>query len=112
MADYVRWFRDITIADVAAVGGKNASLGEMYRELAPQGVRVPNGFAVTADGYRRFLETNQLEDRIRGALDGLDLGNVEDLRVRGSRVRELIVAAELPQDLREAILAAYRELGA
>ena len=111
MADYVRWFRDISIADVAAVGGKNASLGEMYRELAPQGVRVPNGFAVTADGYRRFLAANQLEDRIRAALDGLDLGDVADLRVRGSRVRELIVSAELPQDLREAIVAAYRELG-
>ncbi len=53
---FIRWFRDITMDDVAIVGGKNASLGEMYRELTPQGIQIPNGFAITADAYRDTLE--------------------------------------------------------
>jgi pyruvate,water dikinase len=107
----IRWFSEISIADVPSVGGKNASLGEMYRELTTQGVRIPNGFAITAEGYRHFLEANQLDMPIREALTGLDTRDVDNLRERGSRVRQLLIAAELPQDLREAIVAAYRELG-
>jgi len=107
---FVWWFDEIGVGDVAFVGGKNASLGELYRELAPRGVRVPNGFAITADGYRRFLAANKLDDRIREALAGLDTRDIDNLRTRGSRVRQLILAAELPADLRDKIAAAYRQL--
>ncbi len=107
---YVWWFDEIGVGDVAFVGGKNASLGELYRELAPHGIRVPNGFAVTADGYRRFLAANQLDDQIREALSGLDTRDLENLRARGQRVRQLILAAELPRELRDAIGSAYRKL--
>ena len=82
----------------------------MYRRLAPAGVRIPNGFAVTAKGYRHFLQANQLEPQIRAVLADLDTRDVDNLRVRGRRVRELLLAADLPQDLREAIAAAYRRL--
>ncbi|HEY6039567.1 MAG TPA: phosphoenolpyruvate synthase [Kofleriaceae bacterium] len=109
-AGLVWWFEEIGVEDVAAVGGKNASLGELYRELAASGVRVPNGFAVTADAYRKFLAANRLDEQIREALAGLDTRDLENLRTRGSRVRQLILAAELPRDLREAIAAAYRRL--
>ena len=107
----VLWFGELDIADVPSVGGKNASLGEMVRELASQGVRVPDGFAITARGYRRFLEANHLEEPLRTALTGLDPANVADLRDRGNRARQLILGAELPQDLRDEIVAAYRQLG-
>lgn len=107
----VRWFRDVSIADVPQVGGKNASLGEMYRALTSQGVRIPDGFAITARGYRRFLEANQLDAPIRDALAGLDARDLYQLRERGSRIRQLILAAELPADVAGAIVDAYRELG-
>ena len=69
---YIRWFSEIGIDDVPLVGGKNASLGEMYRELSAQGVKVPNGFAVTAEGYRYFLRSAGLDRRIPEMLAGLD----------------------------------------
>jgi phosphoenolpyruvate synthase/pyruvate phosphate dikinase len=94
---FIRWFRDIGIADVGLAGGKNASLGEMYRELTPEGIRVPNGFAVT-------------NDRIRSILQGLDTRNLADLAERGRRVREAMLATPLPEDLHQAITQAYAEL--
>ena len=71
---FIRWFREVGIAEVGLVGGKNASLGEMYRELTPKGIRVPNGFAVTAEGYRHFLNVGGLSERLRAGLQGLDTG--------------------------------------
>jgi pyruvate,water dikinase len=62
---FIRWFAELGIADVPLVGGKNASLGEMYRELTPDGIRVPNGFAITAEAYRHFLRIDGLGDRLR-----------------------------------------------
>ncbi|MEN9661174.1 MAG: Phosphoenolpyruvate synthase [Verrucomicrobiota bacterium] len=107
----IRWFSETTIADVPIVGGKNASLGEMYRELTAQGVQIPNGFATTAEAYQAFLRGAGLEDKIRLWLKGLDTRNIEDLRTRGRRIREAILAAELPADLAAAITAAYDKLG-
>jgi pyruvate, water dikinase len=69
---FIRWFCDISIADVGLVGGKNASLGEMLRELVPQGIRIPNGFAVTVEGYRHVLEVGGLAQKIRAILADLD----------------------------------------
>jgi pyruvate,water dikinase len=106
----IRWFSETTIADVPIVGGKNASLGEMFRELTPQGVHVPDGFATTAAAYFAFLSGAGLDTRIRGWLEGLDTRNIEDLRTRGRRIREAILAAELPAPLAAAITAAYDRL--
>jgi pyruvate,water dikinase len=107
---YVRWFSDIGIDDVPLVGGKNASLGEMYRELARAGVRIPNGFAITAAAYERFVREAGLEDRIRDLLRGLDTRDVDDLRARGRQLRQAIRAASIPADLARAITAAYDRL--
>jgi pyruvate,water dikinase len=109
-SSFIRWFGDIGIADVATVGGKNASLGEMYRELIPKGIRVPNGFAVTAEAYRQFLKTAGLDVTIRNLLRGLDTRNLADLAERGRHVREAILAELLPGDLQQAIADAYATL--
>lgn len=107
---FIRWFRDIGLADVAMVGGKNASLGELFRELTPSGIRVPNGFAITADAYRHFLAAGGLGDEIRKTLRGLDTRDFTGLADRGRRLREAILARSLPDDLQQEIVAAYAEL--
>jgi pyruvate,water dikinase len=88
-SDFIRWFSDLGVADVPLVGGKNASLGEMYRELSSHGVRVPNGFATTAAAYRAMLERANAWPRLHAALDGLDASNVTDLarRAKSSTAR-------------------------
>jgi pyruvate,water dikinase len=107
---YIRFFNEIGIDDVPSVGGKNASLGEMYRELTPQGVRVPNGFAITAQAYWYVLEKAGIAQRLRDALDGLRADDAEDLARRGKLARDLVYGAPLPEDLRNEILQAYRSL--
>ncbi len=108
----IRWFEEIAIDDIPSVGGKNASLGEMYRELASKGVKVPNGFAITADAYRHFLREAGLDARIKEILAGLDTRDLGNLRRRGRQVRNAILAARLPPALEEAIVDAYRTLSA
>ncbi len=107
---FTRRFEEIGIDDVATVGGKNASLGEMYRELRGEGMLVPGGFAVTADAYRHVLETNGAWERLHEALDGLDPDDVRDLQERGARARAIIHACALPKDLESEILAQYARL--
>jgi pyruvate, water dikinase len=107
---YVRFFRQIGIEDVPLVGGKNASLGEMYRNLAPQGVNVPNGFAITADAYRHVLTRAKAWGPLREALVGLRADDMEDLTRRAARAREIVFGAGLPDDLSAQILEAYRQL--
>ncbi len=109
---YLRFFRDIALADVPLVGGKNASLGEMYRELTPQGVKIPDGFAVTAEAYRYVLDRAQAWEGLRAALDGLDPDDMGDLARRARRAREIVYGAGLPEDLGREIRAAYGELRA
>ncbi len=108
---WIRWFCDISIADIPVVGGKNASLGEMYRELATQGVRVPNGFAITATAYRDFLSSTGTDAKISRILNRLKPGDVQSLRECGQAIRQVIVDAELPEQLQQAIRSAYDELG-
>ncbi len=113
MADvvsYIRWFKDVGIDDVPLVGGKNASLGEMYQNLTAEGVRVPNGFAVTAEAYHYVLEHNRAWRPLHAALDGLDPDNIKDLQVRGERARAIVYSCELPDELKSAILQAYARL--
>ncbi len=108
--DLIRPFATLGLGDVPLVGGKNASLGEMVRELAGAGVPVPDGFATTAVAYRLFLSRTGLEERLARVLAGLDPGNVADLARRGAEARHLILAAELPEELKGALVIAYREL--
>jgi pyruvate,water dikinase len=114
---YIRWFNEITIDDIALVGGKNASLGEMVRELAPQGIKIPNGFAITAEGYHLVLNQkgpNQgsIRDELHLALDGLNPDDVEDLAKRALRARKIIVETPLPENLKTEILQTYHQLQA
>ncbi|MDP2705797.1 MAG: phosphoenolpyruvate synthase, partial [bacterium] len=114
---YIAWFKDLGIKDVPLVGGKNASLGEMIRELTPKGVKVPNGFAVTAEAYRYFLEKSSipgkkgnLREFIKQNLTGLNIKDLRDLARRGKLVRETIKKAELPEDLKKEIGEAYHQM--
>ncbi|MBI4806324.1 MAG: phosphoenolpyruvate synthase [Desulfovibrio sp.] len=106
----ILWFDQLTIEDVPLVGGKNASLGEMYRELGQKGVRVPNGFAVTAAAYRRLLGHNNAAQKIKDILADLNTSDMENLAQRGRKVRALIRSLSFPDDLRQAIEAAYADL--
>jgi pyruvate,water dikinase len=108
----IRWFKDLGLTDVPLVGGKNASLGELYRELASAGVQVPNGFAITADAYRDFMRRTGLADKVTAMLRGLQVSNLADLAERGLAVRQAITATDLPADLQDAIVSAYEQLGA
>jgi pyruvate,water dikinase len=103
-------FSEISIEDVGIVGGKNASLGEMFRELSSAGVRVPDGFAVTAHAFREFFKETGLDKKIREILAGLDSQNIENLQQRGRAAREAILAAEIPPAIRNEIIAAYAHL--
>jgi pyruvate,water dikinase len=107
---YVRFFADLQLADVPLVGGKNASLGELYRALRPQGVLVPNGFAITAEAYRDVLAGARAWDQLHAILDPLDPSNVADLATRGKQARDVVYGAALPDEMREEILAAYHQL--
>jgi len=108
--NYIRFFSEIGIGDVALVGGKNASLGEMYRALIPKGVRVPNGFAITAAAYWRMLEYAEALPRLRRALEGLEATDVRDLARRAAQARDIVYGADLPADLKAEILQAYAAL--
>lgn len=108
----VRFFSELGIDDVALVGGKNASLGEMYRELTGRGVRVPNGFAITAPAYRYVVEAAGVVDELHALLDPVDLSNVSDLQIRAAAARDIVYRAGLPDDLRVQILAGYERLKA
>ena len=106
----IMWFDEIGIGDVALVGGKNASLGEMYQNLTPKGVAIPGGFAVTAYAYRYLIEAAGIEGAIRDALKGLDTHDMANLQKRGDAVRKIIRNTDLPPDLTEAIIAGYHTM--
>ena len=107
---YVKWLDEITADDIHEVGGKNASLGEMIRELKEEGVNVPYGFALTADSYWYLLDYNNLREKIRGVLKDLDTHDIKGLKEKTKKARELIFNAELPEDLRNEIIEAYKKL--
>ncbi|VUT28022.1 MAG: putative phosphoenolpyruvate synthase [Candidatus Syntrophoarchaeum sp. GoM_oil] len=109
-AKYIRWFKEIRNEDVPLVGGKNASLGELYSELSTEGVKIPNGFAVTAEAYWYVVNTAGILDDLKGAMTGLDKTNIKDLGKRGKKARDLILGAGIPDDLWVEIKAAYDRL--
>ncbi len=107
---YVLWLDELTIEDIPVAGGKNASLGEMIKNLSPLGINIPYGFVVTSTAYYRFLEYNDLRDKIKETLQGLDVNDVADLSRRGYRVRELIKGGEFPPEIEELIKEYYDKL--
>lgn len=107
---FVLWFDQIRLKDIPQVGGKNASLGEMRRELTKKKVSIPDGFAITAGAYRYLLESAGITENLKKILADLDTHDIENLAERGKKIRSLIYGAEIPADLKKAILSAYRKL--
>lgn len=106
----ILWFNEIGIKDVGSVGGKNASLGEMYQNLESKNISVPNGFAITAYAFRQFLEFNNLENKIADLLSTVDSGNIKNLLAAGRHIRNLIIRGKLPRALVSEIMRAHKRL--
>ncbi len=106
----ILWFKEISIKDVPLVGGKNASLGEMYSQLTNKGIIIPNGFAITAQAYWEFLKSAGLKDKIKKILKNLDVADVRELARRGDKIRRMILEANFPKAIEKEIVEAYREL--
>lgn len=107
---FIQWFAELGIGDVGLVGGKNASLGEMYRTLIRKGVKVPNGYAITAQAYFYLLEEAGIRKEIKRVLHDLDTRSIRNLQERGKKVRKLILDTTFPKDLETAIIDNYRKL--
>jgi pyruvate, water dikinase len=110
MTEYILWFDQLSLRDVGAVGGKNASLGEMIRHLSRAGVNVPGGFATTTTAYRAFLDESKLTDPINRKLEALDIDDIDALTTTGQTIRNWILDAELPDALVQEISRAYEKL--
>src|SRR3990172_8808717 len=110
MPDFIRWFESITLQDLPLVGGKNASLGEMYGTLASLGVKIPNGFAITAYAYWHTLDSAGVRGELQSLLAGLNKQDVAELARRGALARDLIRRAGIPDDLWSEIRTAYEGL--
>jgi pyruvate,water dikinase len=107
---YIKRFIELGVHDVPQVGGKNSSLGEMYRELSSKGIQVPNGFATTADAYRYYITYNGLHEKIAEVLGKLDTRDVDALAKAGHEIRGWVRKGNIPQDLADEIVAGYEEL--
>src|SRR6185295_4272173 len=107
---FVLWFKELGIQDIPLVGGKNASLGEMYQKLTKKGVTIPNGFAVTAYSYHYLLEHAGIKDAMRKVLKTLDVKDMASLQRCGHAVRSLILHTQFPEELNAAILKSYKEM--
>ena len=107
----VLWLNEVGLKDIAKVGGKNASLGEMIGHLTKMGVRVPEGFAITTKAFKEFIDQNGLEDRIKDALKDLDSDNPADVADRGKKIRKMFIESEFPEEVRREVGYGYWELG-
>ncbi len=107
---YIRWFKDIRLDDVPLVGGKTASLGELYTTLSPYGVRGPNGFALTAAAYRDALTRAEAWEELRNLLSRLDKQRISDLAKRAAAARAIVYAATDCDELRREVTEAYKQL--
>ena len=107
---FVKWFEEIGAKDVALVGGKNASLGEMVRNLGEKGVDVPSGFAITAEAYKYMVEKLGISQKISDTLAGLDTHDMKNLAERGEKIRNLIANSPCPKELEEEIRICYRKM--
>jgi len=107
--NYIKWLNEVSMKDVSSVGGKTASLGEMYRHLKPMGIEVPNGFAITSDGFKYFVKSNGLESYIL-EISKLNDNNKEDLSRYSGAIRAKFEQGKVIGALREEILTAYQKL--
>lgn len=107
----ILWFRDITLDDVSLVGGKNASLGEMIRELKKEGVAVPDGFALTSEAYFNFLEQGKIKEKIGKIISKINVRDIKDLNKKSKEIRNLILKTPFSKDLEEKISEYYQKLG-
>jgi len=110
MNQFIKWFEEISIKDVLLVGGKNASLGEMYQALVPQGIRIPPGFGVTADAFSALILQNHISEKIYSQLSRLDTKDTGELAKVGHEIRTLIRSTGIPEDVANAIREAYVQL--
>ncbi len=106
----ILWFKEISIGDIPLVGGKNASLGEMFSKLTKKGIRIPDGFALTSAAYWKFLKTNGLDKEIKKTIKGLDVANVSELARVGKKVRDMILSASFPKEIEKNLISCYKEL--
>ena len=110
MENYIKKFNEISIADIAAVGGKNSSLGEMFSKLSSKGIPVPDGFATTAFAFEEFLSHNSLHLPLHDLVNDLDKNNFSNLQTIGAKARALLLKADMPRSMELAIVHAYKEL--
>ena len=106
---YIRWFENISVTDIPSVGGKNASLGEMVRSLKHQGIRIPEGFAITSTAYWQFLEANDMKPKIQQQIQKFESGEIP-LEKAGKTIRRLLVRSRFPAEIAETIRQGYQEL--
>jgi pyruvate,water dikinase len=107
---YIKEFDSISINDISIVGGKNANLGEMYKNLQTSGVKIPNGFASTSEAYWLFIKENNLKNKIKKLLDNINIKDIRSLEENAFKIRNLILKGKLPQVLEDQILASYKQL--
>jgi pyruvate,water dikinase len=107
---FVKWFEEFGAKDIALVGGKNASLGEMVRNLGKKGVNIPPGFAITAEAYKYVVEKAGISQKIKDTLAGLDTHDMENLAERGEKIRNLVANSPCPKELEEEIRICYRKM--
>ena len=108
--EFVRWFKEVNLKDIQLVGGKNASLGEMIRNLTQIGIKVPNGFALTTEAYRDFLKENHLTDKIQEIISNVNIQNTQELENAGKEIRELILNGQFSKPVETAIQENYQNL--
>jgi len=106
----ILWLKEINLKDVPLVGGKNASLGEMYQELSKKGVNIPDGFALTTRAYWKFLKANKIDKKLKEIFKEFDSKSIKSLQEVGKKARDLILRGEFPKDLKGVILKTYRKL--
>lgn len=107
---YILWFKEIRKSDVGLVGGKNASLGEMFSQLTKKGIKIPDGFALTADAFWYFLKENKIDKELKEIFKKFNPKSIKNLQETGKSARDLVLAANFPEDLEKAILKNYRKL--
>ena len=108
----ILWFDEVSIKDIPLVGGKNASLGEMYRKLQGKGLKIPNGFTLTATAFRHFLSETKIDVKVYRLLKNINTKNVSELQKKGKELRDMIISKEFPEGITQAILEAYKKLSA
>ncbi|MFW6310518.1 MAG: PEP/pyruvate-binding domain-containing protein, partial [Prolixibacteraceae bacterium] len=103
-------FEELDNSNVKEVGGKNASLGEMFQQLSSKGINIPDGFATSADAYWKFIRENEIEEKLKETLSSLNAEDSEELKKAGEKCRNLIMEASIPEETEKAILKSYKEL--